>query len=198
MAKKTRGSPDGRITSRPYGKLQVVRSKRKIFGKELQALFFAELAETCNIRASARAAGVSWQCVYQRKDRDPEFRARLRSALAEAYEWLEWRMLEETNGGAAPASPPLPNPSPAEGGGAKFDKDLALHLLREHKKGLAGVKRGGAPALRSAEWSEVEAYFIARLRALKKRIDGEGGAPSPSRCSTTGPSLSRKGRGAKR
>jgi hypothetical protein len=196
MAKKTRGSPDGKITSRPYGKLQVVRSKRKIFGKELQALFFAELAETCNIRASARVAGVSWQCVYQRKDRDPEFRARLRSALVEGYEWLEWRMLEEAAAGSS-VSPPHPGPLP-QGERGKLDKDLALHLLREHKKGLAGVKRGGTPALRSAEWGEVEAYFIARLRALKRRIDGEGGAPSPSRCSTTGPSLSRKGRGAKR
>ena len=194
MAKKKRGGAKGRITSRPYGKLQVVESKRKIFGKERQALFFEALAGSCNVRGSARAAGVSWQCVYQRRDRDPEFRARLRAAVIDAYEALEWRMLEETGGAdedEARTSDPHParaereSPSPASGRG-KLDKDLALALLREHKKGIAGVRDGDAPALRSAEWSEVEAYFIARLRALKVRIDsspsGGGGAKRRRGC----------------
>jgi hypothetical protein len=65
-------------------------------------------------------------------------------------------------------------------GNEAFDKDLALHLLREHKRGGIGRKDGAAPALRSASWGEVEAYFIARLKALRVRLDGaEQGTPPP-------------------
>ena len=52
-----------------------------------------------------------------------------------------------------------------------IDRELTWFLLREHKKGIAGIARAPAPALASAPWGAVEAYFIRRLKAMKVRID---------------------------
>ena len=182
----------GRITSRPYGKVQRVRGRRKLFGKARQRLFLDHLAATCNVRLAAAAAGVSPQCVYQRRERDADFRARWGAAIEEGYAALELRLLEAAMGGGGDdgdwghlsdgeARDDGPDPSTAFGGppprsgedleAEPFDKDLALHLLREHKRGRV-AKRESAPALRSASWSEVEGYFIARLKALRVRVEG--------------------------
>lgn len=157
------------IVGRPCGRLQAVRTRRKLFGRKRQHIFLEQLAATSNVMDSARAAGVSVQCVYQRRMRDAAFREAWGRALEQGYARLEAQLLEaaaarpiEVDGGGPAADGPL-------------DKDLALHLLREHKKGLAGIARGGAAPRQSASWGEVEAYFIARLRALKVRIEGEDG-----------------------
>jgi hypothetical protein len=155
----------GRITARPGGGMQVAESGRKLFGKARRAVFLEWLAATCNVRRSAAAAEVTANCVYQRRMRDPAFRAEWQEALEQGYARLEARLLERVAsedriaiaGDLEPADEP-------------FDKELALHLLREHKKGLAGVPgRGAAP--RAADWAEVEAHFVKRLGALRARLD---------------------------
>jgi hypothetical protein len=143
-----------------------------LFGRGRQKLFVEHLAATCNVEASARAAGVTQRCVYYRRMRDSDFREAWRRALEQGYARLEAELLERALGA---------EPIEVEGDlvllDQGFDKDLALHLLREHKKGLAGIARPGA-APRPASWEEVEDYFIKRLKALKRRIDSASPEPS--------------------
>jgi hypothetical protein len=167
--------PRAVVTNRPGGGVQEVRTRRKLFGKERRQIFLGHLAATCNVMRSAAAAGVTVQCVYQRRMRDAEFRAEWQAALEQGYARLEAMLIAHAAGegpveidGSLDLGPPLT-------GDGKFDKDLALHLLREHKKGLAGIGNKGA-APRGADWSEVEAHFVGRLKALKERI---GGAAEP-------------------
>jgi hypothetical protein len=155
-----------RIIARPYGGVQVAETGRKLFGKERQRVFLEYLAATCNVARSAAAAGVTPQCVYARRMKDAVFREGWGLALEQAYARLEARLLEAA-AGAAPIEIEGDLVLPEE----PLDKDLALHLLREHKKGLAGARPGGAAPARGAEWAEVEAFFIARLKALRARID---------------------------
>lgn len=167
---------NGRITSRPNGGVQRVRAGRKLFGRKRRAVFLEHLAATCNVAASAEAAGVTASCAYQRRMKDAEFRAEWRRALEQGYARLETELLAEALGeggstGPHPARADArvdPLPRARERG---VDKDLALHLLREHKKGLAGIDRGGAAEKRNADWSEVEDYFIGKLKALRKRLE---------------------------
>lgn len=187
----------GGIVPRPYGGVQVVEAGRKLFSRARQGVFLDALAETCNVHASARAAGVTAQCVYQRRRRDAGFRAAWGEALEQGYARLEAMLLAAAMGEGVEegarcdaAGVPETGPHPARAGarvdplppaGEGLDKDLALHLLREHKKGLAGIARPGA-APHGADWAEVEGYFVARLAALRARLErsGEKQENSPS------------------
>lgn len=61
---------------------------------ELDARFFAVLAETGSIRAAARAVGMSPKSAYARRRDDPDFAARWRGALCRARDALADRLLE--------------------------------------------------------------------------------------------------------
>jgi len=162
------GVAGGAVVGRPYGRVQAVTTRRKLFGKEAQQIFFEHLAATCNVAWSARAAGVTAQCVYARRMKDAAFREGWERALEQGYARLEARLLAEAAGA-----------EPIEIAGdlilpeAPFDRDLALHLLREHKKGLGGTATRPRGSPREAEWEEVENYFIRRLKALKVRLEAD-------------------------
>lgn len=161
------------LTSRPYGGLQVQRKRRTAFSEKRRRAFLEHVAATCNVTASAEAAGVTVQCVYQTRMRDEGFRAAWSGAIEQGYARLEARALAE----ACPARL-------IEVGGdlvvaeGPIDRELTWFLLREHKKGIAGAARAPAPGLASAPWAAVEAHFLKRLKAMKVRIEAEiAGAP---------------------
>ena len=164
-----RDKKEEQITSRPYGKVQKVQSKRARFGRVRQERFLEHLAATCNVTRSAAAAGVTPQCVYKRRAADAALRAAWGTALEQGYARIEAMLLERA-GQTRPieVSGVVVDEEPA-------DPELAKFLLREHKRGLAGATGQGAPR-RAADWAEVEEHFIARLKALKVRIEeGEDG-----------------------
>jgi hypothetical protein len=160
-----------RIITRPYAGVQTVKIGRKLFGKAAEALFLAHLAATCNVAASARAAGVTAQCVYQKRMRDADFRRRWREALEQGYARLEARALEQALGSQAVAAGTQGEVA-IEVEEGPLDKELTIFLLREHKKALAGIERPGA-APQPADWSQVEDWCVRRLRTLKARLDRE-------------------------
>ena len=188
------GDEGGVVTSRPNGGRQVVKARRKLFGRDRQQLFLEHLAASCNVMRSAAAAGVTVQCVYQRRMRDAPFRDAWGRALEQGYARLETRLLGEAmgeGGRSASGEPPQSNALPVGERGLvvqgdlvlpeePLDKDLALHLLREHKRGVDRLRRGAVAETRSADWAEVEDYFLGRLKALRKRLGKQAGPP-PSR-----------------
>lgn len=69
------------------GELRLNAARRKCF--------FANLSQTANVAASARAAGVSSNAVYAERRRSHEFRAAWQDSLREGYARLEADLLAE-------------------------------------------------------------------------------------------------------
>lgn len=65
------------------------------FTKARRAAFLARLAETANVSASARTAGVTTAIAYRERRRCAEFRAAWGEALGEGYVRLESEILAE-------------------------------------------------------------------------------------------------------
>ena len=157
------------ISGRRNRRLVAAKARKDGFGAKRQKAFLSALAASCNVKAAAAASGVCRKTVYVRRRADAAFRAAWFEALDEGYARLELLLLKRA-GAAEPIDYEVAD-DPAE----EPDTALARYLLGEHRKALAGTPHKGAPPHRGAEWSEVEEYFVAKLRALKVRI---GRAPS--------------------
>ena len=59
-----------------------------------ERLFLSTLASTCNVKLSARYAGVTTASVYERRSKNASFRASWDAALAAGYAQLELMMLQ--------------------------------------------------------------------------------------------------------
>lgn len=73
-------------------------AKRPGWTKAARGVFLAELAETANVAASARKAGMPASSVYALRIKSPEFRLEWSEALAEGYARLEASLLEAALG----------------------------------------------------------------------------------------------------
>lgn len=62
-----------------------------------EKLFFDELAATANVKRSAKAAGVSPNAVYQRRLRDPHFKAKWAAVLETGRASIEMHLVEAAN-----------------------------------------------------------------------------------------------------
>lgn len=95
MAKKALAESDvlGRQRSSAGAGVQRRAPRANAFTPAKQDRFFAHLAESANVRASARAAGVSVQTVWDWRRRDAGFQDRWAQALAQGYADLEMQMI---------------------------------------------------------------------------------------------------------
>lgn len=96
--------------------------------------FLECLATSMNVRASARAVGVSEQSAYRLRARDEDFRAGWREAIAEAYERLELEMLRRAIGGEDEAE------AAAKAGARNPDARLAMFLMKMHRETARGAR----------------------------------------------------------
>jgi len=67
--------------------------EKEKLNRHWRGLFLDKLAETSNVTASAKAAGVSPSRAYKIRRVEPEFNAQWRAALVEGYEHLELEVL---------------------------------------------------------------------------------------------------------
>lgn len=152
----------------PHNKrrLQRTRTRRKLFRKKRQETFLEHLAATCNVTASAEAAGVVPGTVYAQRMKNPAFREAWAAALEQGYARLETALLERALKGAdAPKVRGDKDPSAGSGQGDALDAMAAMQLLREHKRGLAGIaKPTRTPA--PARIEDASKELIRKLRAL--------------------------------
>ncbi len=77
-----------------FPKKVAVASPLRMSAKE-RGLFLDHLAETSNVSAAARKAGVSTSRVYRERRRYPAFQAEWQKALTEGYIRLETNLLSE-------------------------------------------------------------------------------------------------------
>jgi hypothetical protein len=83
------GGPRRRIQKRaPRGSLQA-KPKRRAFTEARRKRFLSHFAASCNVRAAARAVGISESCVDAWRRKNPQFNAAWKEALQLGYARLE-------------------------------------------------------------------------------------------------------------
>lgn len=94
------------MSNRPRGGAAGVQPPRRrrrtarVWTKRRRAAFLETLAESCNVSAAARAAGMDRSSAYDLKDRDPEFLRGWGKALERAHSDLGWHLLQICKDGA--------------------------------------------------------------------------------------------------
>ena len=111
-----------------------------------RSLFLDSLAETSNVSAASRAAGINPSRAYKVRRCEPDFRCKWQDALLEGYEHLEMETLHRLRMGVSSGKDDK-----------KFDIANALRLLSLHSQTVAHER-----ALRS---EEDEGQILARLNA---------------------------------
>lgn len=149
------------------------RKQENQFGNKRRAVFLEHLAATCNVRASAAAAGVSPSTVYAHRMKDSDFRADWDAALAQGYARLEAALIERAlRGGGRHA---VRGDAIVEGPDApeEVDWDKGMELMRHHQRGLAGLSLPGRLQPKRVPIERVTEKLIRKLRALGVRPEGE-------------------------
>ncbi|MBA2920109.1 hypothetical protein GON01_00205 [Sphingomonas sp. MAH-20] len=151
-----------RIVIGKSGHPQSVSSGRYFWSDKAEQVFLDHLAATCNVQASADAAGFSNVAVYRRRRKWPGFAERWDAALAQGYARLEAVMLAnaaDTMEGLPPdPDMPIPPMSVAD----------ALNLLRLHR---AAVKGGSPQTYRHRKMKsldDVRASIVRKLEAIER------------------------------
>jgi hypothetical protein len=143
---------------------RMVRARKSDFGAEKQQRFFEHLAETANVSAAARAAGVALSTVHRWRHRDADFRRGWEQALTQGYADLEMHLLRQAIYGTTSETV-----TETTEDGRKIQRTvadnsgLATKLLDAHKAAVAaaGVSAGDAEAVPDTLTDEI----IARMRA---------------------------------
>lgn len=131
--------------------------------------FFAELADTCNVKRATRTAGISKAWVYERRTRDAEFRRRWAAAVREGYARLELILLER----AIKGTPKLVRTYAGNDRVMReYSTALAVALLRRH----AETADSDACEPTGDELREVRERILEKLERLRERDEAEKGA----------------------
>ncbi|TMJ13534.1 MAG: hypothetical protein E6G94_11700 [Alphaproteobacteria bacterium] len=150
--------PDGMIVRRGRsGRLQVVARRPNLWSKAKEEAFFEHFTETNNVGAASLAAGFTSKTAWERRRICPAFRDRFAAAREDAYEKLEYMLIE--------AGTELLSSNEA----ARRNPDLAMWLLRRRDQAAAGsLKRGGRFMPKQPSIEEVTAKMITQVGAIKR------------------------------
>ena len=131
-----------------------------------RAIFLDHLAATCNVEASAKAAGPHVATVYALRRRDPDFAAQWRAALESGFDRLQAMLIERAMGPMVVAIGETPVPDAAQ-----MDTALAMQLIEHHRRTITGAKmRRGGPVQTRATEEETNAAILKRLKVLHRRM----------------------------
>ena len=188
-----RGSLPLRIIPNKNRRFQVAPTRRKLFGAKAQAEFLEWFAATCNISLAARKCGFHYRTVLRHWREDPAFGAECEAALGLGYIRLEALAVRSATEALMRKPRRVKGDRAAPAETLAMDPTVALQLLREHKRGLAGLPggsgRGAKPGPAPKRWTfdESIALLDKKLRALGARHGVEPGrgadeAPPPQPC----------------
>ena len=124
--------------------------------------FLASLGETCNVKLSAKRAGISHNCVYERRNKNASFRASWDAALATGYAQLEMMLLERALHGVEKTVVARDGTTTVM---REYSDRTALALLRMHRENasIAGE------SVDEGEWQEARDRIVARLQRIRER-----------------------------
>ncbi|KPL68924.1 hypothetical protein SZ64_12940 [Erythrobacter sp. SG61-1L] len=128
------------------------RGEKSGLNRHWRSLFLDTLAETSNVSAAARAAGIDPSRAYKVRRAEPDFRAQWGVALLEGYDHLEMETLHRLRMGTGKDDP-------------KFDTANALRLLALHRESAVRQR-----ALRQEEDEDaILASLDAKIAAMAAR-----------------------------
>lgn len=129
-------------------------------------IFLDALAESSNVAASARAAGISANAMYRERRRNAGLAARWHEALCEGFARLEAELLAE----ALVAPTGNVKETTLKSRAQKYR--LGLSLLAAHRAAVRGTK---TPAAAIAPHESAKARLVAKLTAIRSRVAADGG-----------------------
>lgn len=166
---------------------QIVATGEHRWDQADERVFLDTLAATCNVRASAAAAGFSTAAIYWRRRHHPDFARRWASALEQGYARLEMLLVQRaTEALEGHDADPDADPHAVAGGIAPLTAKEAIQILRLHQSQVHG---GGAahPGWRARPRSldEVRDSILAKLEAVAPAPEAAPG-PAPKSCEPGG------------
>jgi hypothetical protein len=129
--------------------------------KPRRDLFLNALADTCNVAASCRAAGMSSGAIYPLRQRDPAFRRAWAEALREGYARLELAMLDRAINGI---DRPVFRLGQRVDTVREYSDGAAMRLLMHHQ---AAAEMATPGELAPSEVAEARATIERRIKAIK-------------------------------
>lgn len=127
--------------------------------------FLESLAESSNVAASARAAGVTGNAMYRERRRNDAFAARWHEALCEGFARLEAELLSEAL--VAPSG----NVKDATLKSRAQKYRLGLALLAAHRAAVRGAKLPGGGG--TATQGSAKERLRAKLYAMQEQMEAE-------------------------
>lgn len=137
------------------------------WNREVRARFFDHLAATCNIAASAAAAGMSVASAYAQQRRSAAFAQEWEKALAQGYLVLEMLLVGHALAGGGKAIT-----HGAGGTVGPIDAELAFKLLamrHGQTRPTRAAKTAGDREPRLADSDDTDRAILKRLAAIEKR-----------------------------
>lgn len=154
---------------------QIVHSKGKRWTDAAEALFLDHLAASCNVKASADAAGFSTVAIYNRRRADPAFATRWQAALEQGYARIEMLLVHRAEQALETGLPNADSPI------VTMTVSDALNVLKLHR---AAVKGDGARApgwrARPRSLDEMRDSILAKLEAIEGQRLARLAAPAPA------------------
>lgn len=138
----------------------------KRWNKAREAIFFEELARTCNVGWSARKAGMSPQSAYRRRDSVPGFAADWLRALDIGFAELEMQLLRHALHGCERVE------VTTDGTSGKVTQTRTIHFYPHHVAlRMMQAHRGTVERFRTAERAQLDdAEMLARIEAEMDRV----------------------------
>jgi hypothetical protein len=147
-------------------KVQQRRARRNAFNKARRQTFLRHFAATCNVTASAAAAGVGLSTVYVRRNADPQFRAAWAAAQDQGYVALEAALVQRALDAARAVEPD----EQAANANYHIPFKEALALLQHHGRSLG--KMPGDTIPRRSDLGEATKRLEGVLKRLKVVPEG--------------------------
>ena len=139
------------------------KQKPSGFPAAAKEIFLTHLAETANVKASARKAGVCSSVVYRMRRRSQAFRDDWQTALCEGYARIEASMLEQALKEASGKA----KESTLKARDAK--NRIRLALLAHHRASVRGEPKK-APATKGRSKQELATILRSRLERMRQNI----------------------------
>ena len=161
MGRNRAGSgPCGMMARAGKDGLQVIRSDGARWTGQAEAMFLDSLAASCNVTASAQAAGFTTFSIYRQRRRDPAFALRWQAALEQGYARIEMALVRRAADALEGLAPDPDSPIPA------MTVTEAIKVLGRHHAAVRGGQLSERRWYRPRSLDEVRDSILAKLEAV--------------------------------
>jgi len=150
------------------GRSQLKRAGHDRWSRRKEKLFFDELAATANVKQAAKAAGVSANAVYQRRIRDPHFKAKWAAVLESGRASIEMHLVEAANRSFEPEELDTGD-VPPKVSVAEAIRIVQVHGSKKQQEELPDPYAEQAASMTETEVDELRARIVRKLQAMRRR-----------------------------